>query len=100
MGARVSRRDVLAAACAFAFAAPLGARAGRKTVLNAGAVQYGTGQWLFDVIAHNKLGAAEGFNLSLRLLASNRTAPALRRRSRCCVTRFGIPPAPARLSVA
>lgn len=74
MGVRVSRRDVLAAACAFACAAPLGARAERETTLNAGAVQYGTGQWLFDVIAHNKLDAAEGFNLSLRLLASKRAA--------------------------
>ena len=40
-------------------------------MLTAGAVQFGTGQWLFDVIANNKLDAAEGFTLSQRLLASN-----------------------------
>ncbi len=62
------------AACALGCAAPLGARAERKTALNAGAVQFGTGQWLFDVIAHNKLDAAEGFSLSQRLLASNNAA--------------------------
>lgn len=40
-------------------------------MLIAGAVQFGTAQWLFDVIANNKLDAAEGFTLSQRLLASN-----------------------------
>ncbi len=74
MGVQISRREVLAAACALACAAPLGARAERKTALTAGAVQFGTGQWLFDVIAANKLDTAEGFTLSQRLLASNGAA--------------------------
>ena len=74
MGTRFSRREVLAAACAAASLAPLGARAERKSVLTAGAVQFGTGQWLFDVIANGKLDAAEGFTLSQRLLASNSAA--------------------------
>ena len=74
MGVQFSRREVLAAACATAALAPLGARAERKTSLTAGAVQFGTGQWLFDAIANNKLDAAEGFTLSQRLLASNSAA--------------------------
>ena len=74
MGVQFSRREVLAAACAMAALAPLGARAERKTSLTAGAVQFGTGQWLFDAIANNKLDAAEGFTLSQRLLASNSAA--------------------------
>ena len=74
MGTRFSRREVLAAACAVASLAPLGARAERKSVLTVGAVQFGTGQWLFDVIANGKLDAAEGFTLSQRLLASNSAA--------------------------
>ncbi len=74
MGVQFSRRDVLAAACTMAAIAPLGARAERKSSLTAGAVQFGTGQWLFDVIANNKLDAAEGFTLSQRLLASNNAA--------------------------
>ncbi len=71
MGPQFSRREVLAAACVIASLAPPGARAERKSVLIAGAVQFGTAQWLFDVIANNKLDAAEGFTLSQRLLASN-----------------------------
>ncbi len=71
MGLQFSRREVLAAACVIASLAPPGARAERKSVLIAGAVQFGTAQWLFDVIANNKLDAAEGFTLSQRLLASN-----------------------------
>ncbi len=43
-------------------------------VLNAGAVQFGTVHWLFDVIAGMKLDAAEGFTLSQRKLASNSAA--------------------------
>lgn len=45
-----------------------------KDVLSAGAVQFGTVHWLFDVIANNKLDAAEGFTLSARLLANNGAA--------------------------
>ncbi len=74
MGTQFSRREVLAGAGAIAAAVPLGARAERKTSLTAGAVQFGTGQWLFDVIANNKLDAAEGFTLTQRLLASNSAA--------------------------
>jgi NitT/TauT family transport system substrate-binding protein len=54
--------------------APVPARAERKTALTAGAVQFGTGQWLFDVIANAKLDAAEGFTLSQRPLANNGAA--------------------------
>ena len=54
--------------------APVAARAERKTTLTAGAVQFGTGQWLFDVIANAKLDAAEGFTLSQRPLANNGAA--------------------------
>ncbi len=74
MATHISRRDVLAAACALASFAPFEAKAERKTTLTAGAVQFGTGQWLFDVISNGKLDAAEGFTLSQRLLASNSAA--------------------------
>jgi len=74
MGAQFSRREVLAAACAMASLVPSQAMAQSKKVLTAGAVQFGTVHWLFDVIADKKLDASEGFTLSQRMLASNSAA--------------------------
>ncbi len=74
MGALLSRREILAAACAMASLVPGGALAQPKKVLTAGAVQFGTVHWLFDVIADKKLDALEGFTLSQRMLASNGAA--------------------------
>jgi NitT/TauT family transport system substrate-binding protein len=68
-----SRREFIAA-CAMASLAPAAALAQPKDVLNAGAVQFGTAHWLFDVIADKKLDASEGFTLSVRMLANNGAA--------------------------
>ena len=74
MGAQFSRREILTAACALASLVPCRAVAQAKKVLTAGAVQFGTVRWLFDVIEGKKLDAAEGFTLSQRMLASNSAA--------------------------
>ncbi len=74
MGAQFSRREILTAACAMTSLVPGQALAQPKKVLTAGAVQFGTVHWLFDVIAGKKLDASEGFTLSQRMLASNSAA--------------------------
>ncbi len=74
MGAQLSRRELLTAACAMASLVPRKAFAQPKKILTAGAVQFGTVHWLFDAIADKKLDASEGFTLSQRILASNSAA--------------------------
>lgn len=72
---RVSRREILAAACALAVLAPCARSTARaKDTLTVGAVQFGTVHWLLEVIKANKLDAAEGFSLSPRMFASNAAA--------------------------
>lgn len=74
MGTEFSRREILAAAFAIAALPHAGALAQGANVLTAGAAQFGTVQWLFDVIVNRKLDASEGFTLSQRIFASKSAA--------------------------
>ncbi len=70
-----SRREILAAAaCTITPLMPSLSSAQSQRALTAGAVQFGTVHWLFDVIKERKLDTAEGFTLSLRMFASNGAA--------------------------
>jgi NitT/TauT family transport system substrate-binding protein len=71
----ISRRNLLittASATAAIFGG--GATAADRPGLTAGAVQFGTVHWLLDVIKERKLDAEEGFELSLRMLATTGAA--------------------------
>jgi NitT/TauT family transport system substrate-binding protein len=70
-GFGISRRAALAGAAFTIAFAGLGRNASAKTTLTAGAIQFGTAHWLFDVIKEKKLDEAQGFALSVRMLASN-----------------------------
>jgi len=71
----ISRRNLLITT-ASATAALFGgaATAVERPGLTAGAVQFGTVHWLLDVIKDRKLDAEEGFELSLRMLATTGAA--------------------------
>ena len=68
----VSRRDLLltAAGATAAIALSGAAAAADRAALSVGAVQFGTLHWLLDVIKERKLDAAEGFELSTRMVAT------------------------------
>jgi NitT/TauT family transport system substrate-binding protein len=66
-----SRRAVIKGAALSVASSLLVSHANAKTTLSAGAVHFGTAHWLFDVIKEKKLDEAQGFALSVRMLASN-----------------------------
>jgi NitT/TauT family transport system substrate-binding protein len=71
---QISRRDFLAAGLGTASVVLSADTAFARDTLTAGAVQFGTVHWLLDVIKERKLDAAEGFSLSIRMLASTNAA--------------------------
>ncbi len=71
----ISRRNLLVTSAGAAAAVISGgAIAAEKPGVTTGAVQFGTAHWLLDVIKERKLDAEEGFELSLRILASTGAA--------------------------
>ena len=70
----ISRRNLLLTTAGATAALLSGAAAADRPGLTVGAVQFGTLHWLLDVIKERKLDAEEGFELSLRMVATPATA--------------------------
>jgi NitT/TauT family transport system substrate-binding protein len=66
----ISRRNLLLTTAGATAALLSGAAAAGRAGLTVGAVQFGTLHWLLDVIKERKLDAEEGFELSLRMVAT------------------------------
>ena len=66
----ISRRNLLLTTAGATAILLSGAAAADRPGLTVGAVQFGTLHWLLDVIKERKLDAEEGFELSLRMVAT------------------------------